>query len=116
MLSSSTSSSTMSSSATDGEVDAEEDVEREHRTRASTLRRREERKRRLERVGLDVERWAADLLSERDDDDGGGAEDRRWREISCNNFVRKKFNRDGNTRVYLKVRSIHLVVRRLFFC
>ena len=113
--------SASSSSSSDAELNGPrrtevEEYEREERTRMAKLRR-EERKRRLERVGMDVERWAADLLSERDDDSGGGdgaVGDRSWREISCNNFVRKKFNRNGNTRVYLKVRSIHVVVRLSF--
>ena len=29
-----------------------------------------------------------------------------WKEISCNNFVKKKFNKGGRTRVYLKVREM----------
>jgi hypothetical protein len=80
----------------------EEEEEEEAR-----LSRREERRRRLERVGLEVERWAADMLSDGDDGaadaaSSGGTDD--WREVSCNNFVRKKFNGNGRTRVYLKVR------------
>ena len=45
-----------------------------------------------------MEQWAVDLLFGQEDRAGDG-----FKEISCNNFVRKKFNKNGRTEVYLKV-------------
>jgi hypothetical protein len=93
--------------------------------------RKKERKRQLEQLGPEVERWAKELLSSSssssqssvsssDDNNNnyynnvnnnnnvagaiGGmkASDEGWKEITCNSFVRNKFNKLGKTRVYLK--------------
>ena len=58
-------------------------------------RRQRQRQRRLEKVGRDVEVWAKEVDSSSDG----------WKEISCNNFVKKKFNGGDRTQVYLKVRD-----------
>ncbi|KAL3802102.1 hypothetical protein HJC23_010858 [Cyclotella cryptica] len=55
------------------------------------------RRREFEKIGRNVESWACRLLFEEKDNEGDG-----WKKIACNNFVRKKFNPDGRTQVYLK--------------
>lgn len=57
------------------------------------------RRREFERIGRDVETWACRLLFDQDDKAEDG-----WKEIECNKFCRKKFNPDGRTQVFLKVR------------
>ena len=83
--------------------------------------RKKERKRQLEQLGPEVERWAKELLtssslSSEDNNNyynnvnnnvagvvGGTKDvDEGWKEITCNSFVRNKFNKLGKTRVYLK--------------
>jgi len=54
------------------------------------------RQQELEQIGKDVEIWATDLLFEQEQ----GEND--WKEFSCNKMVKKKFNREGRTQVYLK--------------
>lgn len=54
------------------------------------------RKRDFDRISKEVEKWACNLLFEEERTGNG------WKEISCNNMMRKKFNRDGRTQVYLK--------------
>ena len=58
---------------------------------------------RFERIGRDVEAWATHLLFNQGEDRGVSSDG--WKEISCNNFVKKKFNKSGRTQVYLKVRK-----------
>jgi hypothetical protein len=78
------------------EEEEENDYETERREsrERDRLLRREERKRRLERVGRDVKRWAADLLSERGDDaiegTAASAAGEGWREIFRNHVWDKK--------------------------
>ncbi|KAL7483449.1 hypothetical protein ACHAW6_009100 [Cyclotella cf. meneghiniana] len=55
------------------------------------------RRREFEKIGRNVESWACRLLFEEKDKEGDG-----WKKITCNNFVRKKFNPEGRTQVYLK--------------
>lgn len=47
----------------------------------------------FESVGLQVERWANQLLSETDDS---------WTQVHCSKVVRKKFNPQGQTQQFLK--------------
>jgi len=54
------------------------------------------RQREFEQIGKSVEKWASRLLFEEERAGNG------WKEVSCNSFVRKKFNRDGRTQVFLK--------------
>ena len=56
------------------------------------------RKRDFDRISKEVEKWAVNILFEEERTGNG------WKEISCNNLMRKKFNKDGRTQVYLKVR------------
>jgi hypothetical protein len=77
----------------------EENIKQEEQKRAVRLLRLEEHKHWFECIGLDVKQWAANLLSKRNNN---GTTDKCWREILCNSFVGKKFNRDRNMLVYLK--------------
>lgn len=52
--------------------------------------------REYEHIGRNVESWASKLLFEEERAGDG------WKTISCNSFVKKKFNKDGRTEVYLK--------------
>ena len=54
------------------------------------------RKRDFDRISKEVEKWACNLLFEEERTGNG------WKEISCNNIMKRKFNRDGRTQVYLK--------------
>lgn len=56
------------------------------------------RKRDFDRISKEVEKWAVNILFEEERAGNG------WKEISCNNLMKKKFNKDGRTQVYLKVR------------
>jgi hypothetical protein len=60
------------------------------------------RRREFEQIGKDVESWACSLLFDEEKVGNG------WKEISCNNFMKKKLNPDGRTQVYLKVSSSNL--------
>jgi len=55
------------------------------------------RRREFEQIGRNVETWACRLLFDQESTEEDG-----WKEIECNKFCRKKFNSDGNTKVYLK--------------
>ncbi len=100
----------------------------------SAQKQKKLRKEDLEQIGKDVEMWASSLLSEEEGwgragtavarGGGGGVGDAReddeqqqwrrredgWKEITCNNFVKKKFNRLGQTRVFLKVRKREIIL------
>jgi hypothetical protein len=84
------------------------------------LKQKQQRRKQLERIGKEVEQWASALLSEEEGwgtgtgravargggdvrDDDQQQQDDGWKEITCNNFVKKKFNQFGQTRVFLKV-------------
>jgi len=54
------------------------------------------RKREYEAIAQEVEKWSHKLLFEEDGEEFG------WKEVKCNKMVRKKFNKDGNTRCYMK--------------
>ncbi len=56
------------------------------------------RQQEFDNISKDVEKWAHRLLFEEDGEEDG------WKEVMCNKMVRKKFNRDGSTKCYLKVR------------
>ncbi len=65
------------------------------------------RKREFEAIAQEVEKWSHKLLFEEDGEEFG------WKEVKCNKMVRKKFNKDGNTRCYMKVRTlVHLFSNR----
>eukprot|EP00985_Skeletonema_marinoi_P014247 scaffold7199_cov133-Skeletonema_marinoi.AAC.4 len=76
----------------DGELDMEGFVEGE----AEQSPGKRSRKRDFDRISKEVEKWASNILFEEERTGNG------WKEISCNNMMRKKFNRDGRTQVYLK--------------
>ncbi len=69
-----------------------EEVEQE----SSPEKGKRSRKRDFDRISKEVEKWACNLLFEEERTGNG------WKEISCNNMMKKKFNRDGRTQVYLK--------------
>eukprot|EP00984_Skeletonema_dohrnii_P039118 scaffold43137_cov144-Skeletonema_dohrnii-CCMP3373.AAC.1 len=76
----------------DGELDMDGFVEEE----AEQSSGKRSRKRDFDRISKEVEKWASNILFEEERTGNG------WKEISCNNMMRKKFNRDGRTQVYLK--------------
>eukprot|EP00579_Thalassiosira_antarctica_P017558 CAMPEP_0201950382 /NCGR_PEP_ID=MMETSP0903-20130614/56457_1 /ASSEMBLY_ACC=CAM_ASM_000552 /TAXON_ID=420261 /ORGANISM="Thalassiosira antarctica, Strain CCMP982" /LENGTH=724 /DNA_ID=CAMNT_0048493617 /DNA_START=656 /DNA_END=2830 /DNA_ORIENTATION=- len=61
------------------------------------LRASSKQRNQFERIGKDVEQWANNVLFEEDDKTADG-----WKEVACNKFAKKKFNRDGRTQVYVK--------------
>lgn len=63
----------------------------------TTQRLGRSRRKEFERIGRDVEKWAVDLLFKQQDRTADG-----WKEIACNKLMKKKFNRDERTQVYLK--------------
>mmetsp|Transcript_43352 Transcript_43352/g.91057 ORF Transcript_43352/g.91057 Transcript_43352/m.91057 type:complete len:776 (+) Transcript_43352:1353-3680(+) len=85
---------------------------------------RSNKRKKFERIGKEVEKWAIDVLFEDEEDDEReedeammattsvsskkkkkkkkADEEEEWKEITCNGLVKKKFNKDGRTRVYLK--------------
>ena len=96
------------------------------------LEQKQQKREQLERIGKEVEQWATALLSEEEGwgtgtgravargggdvrDDDQQQQDDGWKEITCNNFVKKKFNQFGQTRVFLKVGdclSVHMCATR----
>lgn len=66
------------------------------------------RKRDFDRISKEVEKWAVNILFEEERAGNG------WKEISCNNLMKKKFNKDGRTQVYLKVRFAKIALP--FYC
>jgi len=84
--------------ASDGEEEdinvegfVEDEVKQESPEKAKRSRKRD-----FDRISKEVEQWAVKLLFEEERTGNG------WKEISCNNMMRKKFNKDGRTQVYLK--------------
>jgi hypothetical protein len=127
----SSSSAPLSSSKESGKSNDDIELDQSSSSRHALLlkqQRKKERKRQLEQLGPEVERWAKELLSSSsssqssvssDDNNNnyynnannnnvvgvvGGMKtiDEGWKEITCNSFVRNKFNKLGKTRVYLK--------------
>lgn len=82
----------------DSEVDMEgfTQEEEEAEQESSPEKGIRSRKRDFDRISKEVEKWACNLLFEEERTGNG------WKEISCNNMMRKKFNKDGRTQVYLK--------------
>jgi molybdopterin converting factor small subunit len=126
-----TSSAPLSSSKEIGKSNDDIELDQSSSSRHALIlkqQRKKERKRQLEQLGPEVERWAKELLSSSsssqssvssDDNNnnyynnvnnnnvvdvnaGMKAIDEGWKEITCNSFVRNKFNKLGKTRVYLK--------------
>lgn len=58
-----------------------------------------EKKKFYDLVGLEVAKWAQSLLVEQE------GEHSDWKEVKCNSMMAKKFNKHGQTRCYIKVRS-----------
>ena len=73
-----------------------EDFAEEEPEQESPEKRKRSRKRDFDRISKEVEKWACNLLFEEERTGNG------WKEISCNNMMKKKFNKDGRTQVYLK--------------
>lgn len=66
------------------------------------LMARRKRHRMWEKIGHDVEKWADKLLFEETcqrDENGEGS---GWREVKCARVVRKKYNKEGRFKCYLK--------------
>lgn len=61
------------------------------------MSKRKLRQQKLEQIGKDVEDWATELLFEKSPEANAD-----WKAVSCNKMVKKKFNREGRTQVYLK--------------
>ena len=63
---------------------------------AENVRRRQK----FDQTSRDIETWAHKLLFEEDNEENG------WKEVICNKMVRSKFNKDGSTKCYIKVRLL----------
>jgi len=68
---------------------------KEERMELGSLLGRRNRAKEFDKIGTEVEEWAKNILHREGEEEG-------WQEISCNKFVRKKFNRAGTTTCYLK--------------
>ena len=69
---------------------------------------RRKRQREFEAIGADVEKWAHELLFEQNGEEHG------WKEVKCNKGITKKFNRNGSTTCYIKVRLLNLPFENKF--
>eukprot|EP00978_Attheya_sp_CCMP212_P042859 scaffold268991_cov51-Attheya_sp.AAC.2 len=68
---------------------------KEERMELGSLLGRRNRAKEFDKLGSEVEEWAKHILYTEGEEEG-------WQKISCNKFVRKKFNRGGTTTCYLK--------------
>ncbi|KAL7496154.1 hypothetical protein ACHAWT_005584 [Skeletonema menzelii] len=82
--------------SSDLDLDMEGFAEEEPPEQESPEKGKRSRKRDFDRISKEVEKWACNILFEEERTGNG------WKEISCNNMMKKKFNKDGRTQVYLK--------------
>ena len=77
----------------------EDEEEDEHAASRRATSARRQRRKMFDRLALSVENWATQLLKEE------GKEEHGWKMVECNKMLRRKYNAEGTTKCYLKVRE-----------
>lgn len=76
-------------SSGDGDFQEVEDI-------GDSVAGRRKKQREFDKIGLDVEQWAENILFKQGEEEDG------WKEVPCNKLVRNKYNPQGNTRCFMK--------------
>ncbi len=90
----------------DGLEDDEERKAKQEDGEKILLARRKQRQREYDRLARDIEKWAEQALFHEDGEQDG------WKEVQCNKLIQHAFNRNGNVRAYVKVRT----TQKAFLC
>jgi len=77
--------------------DESREEEKSSSSKHLSTRQKRQKRREFERIAKDVEKWASQVLDEELDRTADG-----WKPVVCNKFIKKKFNKDGRTEVYVK--------------
>jgi len=62
----------------------------------SALFARRKRQREFDQIGVEVEKWAENILFKEGEEEDG------WKEVPCNQLVRNRYNPEGNIKCFLK--------------